>query len=283
MKKKIKKTKKAKNEQQKTIIIAIMILVVVVLISGGTYSWWVWQSASANDTEVNITIAGLGDSDGQSRLKITGNNVTNGNTNNTNAPGIMPISSLNCDTSKYTLVGEATFEARNGTGTDMRVTPRLDINLTTAQGTLNTDAKSNLHWALVDITNTTTKTCKNPDYQGTFDKAAIVTITHANENADVSITGGSSLTAIGTTATINITNGTASSVLTFIATKESVTTKKYKIYVWLDGENDTEPDDGVGDGTPGYTYTNTGTTVSDPMQDLAISVKWSNKSTMIQE
>ncbi|MBQ6816934.1 MAG: hypothetical protein IJO27_00720, partial [Bacilli bacterium] len=117
-------------------------------------------------------------------------------------------------------------------------------------------------------TSSTTKTCVNPDYQGTFDKAAIMTVTQSSENTDVSVSGGTTLTAIGTSATINITNGTANSVLTFVATKNDTTTKNYKVYVWLDS---------------GYTHTNTGTTVSDPMQDLAISVKWSNKSSMVQE
>lgn len=45
------------------------------------------------------------------------------------------------------------------------------------------------------------------------------------------------------------------------------TTKTYRVYVWLDSS---------------YTYTNSGSTVSDPMQDLTISVKWSPASTLIQ-
>lgn len=275
MKKKRNLKKKQNDEKKKNIIIAIAIIMIIALISGGTYSWFMWRSA--NNTLVNKKVIGRGQDDtqdaGESWLLITGNNVTNDNTNNSTKPGMVPILTSNCATSPYTLIGEATVTAINGTGTDMRVTPRLDITLTTAQGTLSTTAKSHLHWALVDTTSTTSKTCVNPDYQGTFDKAAIVTVSQNTENTDVSVSGGTSLTAIGTSATINITNGTTTP-LTFVATKSSkmgesvTTTKKYKVYVWLDS---------------GYEYTNYGNTVSDPMQDLAITVKWSNGSSMIQE
>lgn len=260
-----KKTNEKNNQRQKTIATAIIIIIVIASVSGGTYSWWIWQSASANDILVNVSPTP------NSQLTITGTNITNANTNNTSAPGLMPIATANCATSKYTLIGEATVTAINGTGSDMIVTPRLDVTLTPVSGrTLTSDNKSHLHWAVVDTTSSTSKTCaSSPNYQGTFNSIAAVTVSGGG-STDVSVSGGSTVSAIGTTATINITNisnSTVSSTLTFTATKNSTTTKKYKVYVWLDS---------------GYTHTNTGTTVSDPMQDLTISVKWSDKSSMVQ-
>jgi len=54
----------------------------------------------------------------------------------------------------------------------------------------------------------------------------------------------------------------------FIATKNATTTKSYRIYVWLDST---------------YTHTNVGDVISDPMQDLGISVKFSEASELSQE
>lgn len=164
-------------------------------------------------------------------LDIVGPNLTN--------VGMYPTN--DCD-GAAALVGEATVTAVNETATDMRVTPKLRGTLTAKQGTLNTTNKGYLKWALVDTTTTTTKTCDNPDYSGT-------------------------LASVTTNTDFNITN-TAGNTLTFIATANATTTKKYKVFIWLDET---------------YTFTNTGTAVTDPMQDLTISVRWSQASTMIQE
>lgn len=259
--------KKKNNEKKKNIIIVIIICAVMALIAGGTYSWWMWRSAT--NTLVNITVIG-GD------LKITGNNVTNN--------GMVPISTNNCATSSYTLIGEATVNATNDTTTAMRVTPRLDISLNPQSGrTLSTTNKSFLKWALVDTTSGSTKTCLNPDYQGSFDKVDSVTVTKDGTTKDVVITS-NGLAAAGTNTTMNISNISGSEVastLTFVVPANGTETKKYKVYVWLDGDG--TPTVNGNDGTPGYEHTNYGTTVSDPMQDLSITVKWSTGSSMIQE
>lgn len=56
--------------------------------------------------------------------------------------------------------------------------------------------------------------------------------------------------------------------ITFIAAANATTVKYYKLYVWLDSS---------------YTFTNTGSAVTDPMQNLNISVKWSPASTLNQQ
>ena len=65
----------------------------------------------------------------------------------------------------------------------------------------------------------------------------------------------------------NVSTDTDIEVTTLSVAASSTVTKTYSVYVWLDHT---------------YEYTNSGTTVSDPMQDLTLSVKWSPASTLVQ-
>lgn len=65
----------------------------------------------------------------------------------------------------------------------------------------------------------------------------------------------------------DVTTDTDFDVTTVAVAANSTVTKKYAVYVWLDST---------------YTATNTGSTVSDPMQNLTLSVKWSPASTLVQ-
>ena len=69
----------------------------------------------------------------------------------------------------------------------------------------------------------------------------------------------------GTLATV--TTDTDFDVTTLSVAANSTVTKTYSVYVWLDST---------------YNGTNTGSTVSDPMQNLTLSVKWSPESTLVQ-
>ena len=71
----------------------------------------------------------------------------------------------------------------------------------------------------------------------------------------------------GTLRTVS-TNTDIDTGIRFIATKNATTSKSYRLYVWLDST---------------YTHTNVGDVVSDPMQDLGISVKYSPASELSQE
>ena len=270
-----KQTKK--KEKNNLFISIITVVAIIVIVAGSTYAYWTWQTADAQKTNVTVTVKGA-------TMKITGNNITSATMRPTN----------DCD-GAAALIGEATVTVVNETATEMRATPRLDVTLTPVSGRTFDDTASNpdlwhLHWALVDTTSTTTKTCSNPDYQGTFNAIDKVTVSGGG-STDVTITGPTkSIVGENSLATFNITNMTntstnygpsnytTSSTLTFIAsaatinqqgvTTAATTTRKYKVYIWLDDS---------------YTHTNTGDTVSDPMQDLGITVKWSTKSTLIQE
>lgn len=263
-------TKKIKKKERNNLIVAIVgVIAIIVIVAGSTFAYWTWQSGTENQTNISVTVKGA-------TLTITGSNVTSATLRPTN----------DCD-GAAALIGEATVTVVNETATQMRATPRLDVTLTPVSGRTFDDTASNpdlghLHWALVETTSTTTKTCANPDYQGTFFKVGKVTVSGGG-STDVTISGPTVTTmAENSLTTMNITNmdssNTITSTLSFVAsaattntqgvTTKATTTKKYKVFVWLDNS---------------YAHTNIGNTVSDPMQDLKITVKWSTKSTLIQE
>lgn len=74
--------------------------------------------------------------------------------------------------------------------------------------------------------------------------------------------------AAGTFADVSSSNTDIDTGIRFIAGANTTTIKYYKLYIWLDST---------------YTYTNSGSTISDPMQDLTISAKWSPASTLSQQ
>lgn len=271
--------KKEKNKFPIVILVVSIIIVAIIIITGSTFAYWSWETlttgnggSSSNNQQTNVSVTVGGAS-----LVFTGTNLTNATLRPTN----------NCADTSKALIAEATATVVNDTATYFRVTPRLDVTLAPVSGRTFDDTAANadlshLHWALVDTTSTTTKTCTNPDYQGTFFKVGKVTVSGGG-STDVSVTGPTVTTmAENSLATINITNMNSSytitDTLTFQAAKATTnavgqttpatTVRKYKLYIWLDDS---------------YVHTNIGTTVSDPMQDLKITAKWSEKSTMIQE
>ena len=138
-----------------------------------------------------------------------------------------------CDGAGAIISGNTTVTAGNPSSTDMTVFLAIRATVTAAQGTLNSTNKGKLNWAIIDTS--TSATCANPTAQGT--------LSTAGTNTDIDTT------------------------IRFTATKESTTTKTYKLFIWLDSS---------------YTFTNYGDTVSDPMQNLTINVGWSPDSVMAQ-
>ena len=268
--------KQTKKKEQNNLLISIIIVIgIIIIVAGSTYAYWSWQTSGEQKTNISVTIdPTIG------TMNITGDNIT--------STTMRPTS--NCAGS-YALIGEATVTVVNKTATQMRATPRLDVKLTPVSGrTLSSTALSHLHWALVDTTSTTSKTCANPDYQGTFDKVIKTTVSGGGQQDVVTNTVLTPASVGSTAVTFDITKNIssfstsmtestrASNTLSFVATAGTTnaqgtttpvtTTRKYKVYVWLDS---------------GYEHTNTGDTVSDPMQDLSLTIKWSTKSTLIQE
>lgn len=163
--------------------------------------------------------------------------------NNITNTGMYPTTE--CD-GTAALVGDvATVTADNDTESSMQVALKLRVSLYAPNGTLNSTNKGKLNWAIVDTS--TTATCASPTKSGTF-----TSVTHATLSS-----------AFPNTTYTDIDTGE-----TFIVSALSEISKTYRVYVWLDST---------------YEYTNTGSTISDPMQELQISVKWSPASTMNQQ
>lgn len=241
---------KKNNDTKKILITFAAILIIVIIISSSTYSYWRWESLTtdnggneSNTQQTNVNVTVRGGS-----LSISGANVS------TNGVTLYPISRANCETSA--LIGTAKVDAVNGTETPMTVTLKLKGTLEAAQGTLNTNVcasggnKDCLKWAVVETNSefapiTSGQTCANATYTGTF----------KNVSSNTDIASGITWTA----EEAETQEGSESEAVT--------TTKYYKVYVWLDS---------------GYTWTNYGNTVSDPMQNLKITLTWSTNSTLEQ-
>ena len=215
------------KEKNKLIIAIIAVLVIIAIVVGATFSYFSWRITEANETNITVKVGG-------GILNITGDNVTNNE--------MYPTS---CD-GPAALKGSATVTATNTSNMAMITTLKLRASLFSAQGTLDETNLSKLHWAIVDTTTTTQKSCLSPDAQGTF-----TNVTEATSAADFPNT---TYTDINTT-------------LTFDVPMNTTVIKTFDVYIWLDST---------------YESTNVGELINDPMQDLLISVKWSEASTLAQ-
>lgn len=233
---------KKKKEGYKTLLTLAAIVLIIIIISSATFAYWRWETASGQQTNVSVQVQG-------GTLVIDGTNVTN------TGVTLYPVKLANC--ASNALVGTATVKATNETETNMTVTLKLKGTLTAAQGTLNATAcgsdanddgnsdgnKDCLKWAVVET---------NSSFSSTTTCAnATYKGTFASVGTNTPIETGITWTADGTS-----TGGTG-----------KTTTKYYKVYVWLDSA---------------YSYTNKGTSVSDPMQNLKVTMTWSEDSTMKQ-
>ena len=205
-----------KKENKKVLIIGIIIL--LLLLSTGTLAYFFWDVDVENRTEVSLTVQG-------GYLTISGGNVTK--------DGMYPTALCG---GNGALIGDvATVTAVNATSFDMYVTLRIKALLSITQGSLTTEKKEKINWAIVDTSAGTT--CATTPYKGTMESVTIGSYT-------------------------DIDTG-----IMFTALKEATTTKTYQIYVWLDTT---------------YEHINEGDDITDPMQNLSISVKFSSASELVQ-
>ena len=232
---------KTKNNNAKVLVLTILAVVMIgALVASGTYAWWTWTSNSANASEntlVNFTVA---DSSASLSLKITGTNV--------NGKVVAPVAT--CYGDGYTLTGRATAVAVNENPIAAKTTFVLSAKLTPSSGSLSSEAKGHLHWAIKEVNASDTAfsadNCAGTN-SGTFSTGTFSSV-------------GTSATNLTTTITYDVAANTTTS---------SPSTKYYQIYVWLDS---------------GYNYTNVGSgTVSDPMQDATIWLTFSNTSKIEQK
>ena len=180
---------------------------------------------------------------------IVGDNVTS----NTLAP-TQSCYYTNASYSQHTLVGSATVTATNNTGTTMRAMITLKGALKPVSGrvlsTSGSNSAANIHWAIKKVASA------NTEYS-----AANCTGTAGSEYATGTFAG---ITPDSSTLTyVDI----PTSITFDVATGQTVSAY-YQVYVWIDSD---------------YTYTNNGTTVTDPMQGLTIALTFSESSIFTQD
>ena len=152
---------------------------------------------------------------------------------------------------QHTLAGNATVTAENNTTAPMRATITLNGSLSTSSGkvlpTSGSNSAANIHWAIKKVS----------------------TASESYSTANCTGTAGSEY-ATGTFANITA-NGTPTDIptsITFDVPAGETAVRNYQIYVWLDSD---------------YTHTNIGSTNSDPMQGLTVTLTFSSNSVFTQD
>lgn len=150
-----------------------------------------------------------------------------------------------CNGSAAAIGGIATVTAINATDSDMEVI-------------------LNIKASFKSIATSTAKTLTQTE-RGKINWA-IVEVVDGTESATCETTTYKGTLAGSSTASASSVDGIDTGI-SFISTKATSTVKTYRIYFWLDST---------------YEYTNQGSTISDPMQDLSIDVNWSETSKLNQ-
>ena len=193
---------KKKEKDNKIIISIIAVAMIIALVGGGTYAWFRW--VSANNTVVNITVAG-----GKYTLD-GGGDITTDKT---------MVATDECNHSTYAIKRTITANTTNSTSTAM--TAKIQLNPTTFPTQLKI---SELKWVLT----TSSTSCTS----GIVDSGDFSTVA---ENTIFELTS-----------------------FTVPAETTTTQTNTYYLYIWLDSS---------------YDSLNTGTTVSDPIQNKTFTLE----------
>lgn len=228
------KNKKKDNKNVSIIASIVAVALIIMLSAGGTYAYWTWISNTASGsnqrTDYNLIIA-------SPSFTITGTNVT----------GKLAAPTSTCYNASYTLAGRATVVANNVTDIQMQASLTLSAKLTSSTGTASSADLTHVHWAIHEVTASTTA----------FAAANCSTAT-AN--------GAAHTTGTFTTAALSA-NTNYTTTVNFTVPANTSTTKYYQLYVWIDS---------------GYTHQNVGSVQSDPLQDMQVYLTFSNTSTFAQ-
>lgn len=256
---------KKNNNIQQFVIAIVTVVAIIAIVGGSTFAYFQWTTNTAQKTNVNVTIAAGG---------IT--MVINQQNGQLEASGLRPVS----DCTKSMAYMDAAVVITNTTGTLAVPSFKLKGKVVTAQGTLTSNDLAHIHYAVVPIESigdADAPTCANP---ATVTDAGILSASNYSTTAtgtfaNVSTSG--AWTDMPETANSDYiarsySNATTYSGITFVGAKAGTsgstdTTAYFRVYVWID---------------EGYTYTNVGNDVTDPMQNATIWVQWSENSIVEQ-
>lgn len=243
-----------KRNINKVTLAVIAVALIIAIVGGSTYAYWTWQTASGQRTNVNVTVA-----EGISMV-ITPTTVSTNKLHPTN----------NC-AGDATIVSTALIEIDNQTGILARPKFYLKLQILNSAGTNITSTYAQyIHYAVAE----TDGSCTSPIASGIFTNQQTT-----NVNND-----GAAVTGWYNSPIITNLNGTFPKITSEDAASVSFdapaynggtmgnvsgnkATHTYKVWAWLGNE---------------YAATNTGDTVSDPLQDATIKVSWSETSEVIQ-
>lgn len=235
--------KQNKKSNIRNIVFAIIaVAIVAAIVGGGTYAWWIWQSADNQKTNVTVTIS-------KPDFKIVADTIS--------STALMPTASCyNTPATnhvQHTMAGKATVTAKNNTTVPMEARITLKAKVSASIGST---APAKVHWAIKEVTSTNASTFSSENCTGTANTATYDTGTFnqlgANSNANVSTSFQDIKTDIKFT----------------VNPSSTATTKYYQVYVWVDSS---------------YTATNTGSTVSDALQNKTFTITFSESSEFTQD
>ena len=281
-----------KNKKQIAIVI-VAIIAIIAIVGGSTFAYFQWTTSANQRTNVNVTIA----AGGIQMIMTPEGGVLEAN-------GLKPVA----DCMESYAYFDTTVSIVNSTGTlavpSFKLTARVKPNSATGASTLKKADLSHIHYSVVEINaigqeikadkadNSGARRCYEPaniDNEGAQKEGLFSSTSNASAIAAGTFTDMEPALTDGWTSAINLPStdnvylarqynndpqkgDTGAFGITLIGAKASAgapttTTKYFRVYVWID---------------EGYTYTNAGEAVTDPLQNAIIEVTWSTSSIVEQ-
>ena len=220
-------------KEKNKIIIAIAAIALIIIIAGGaTFAYWYWETATNEETTINFIV---GENEIRNEINATLSGATQNITN------LIPVAS--CTDSTYAIKKELTLTYKNDTDNEAVV-----------RGTLSVNFKDDAQYDIPSANNL-----------GYLKYAVTRSATSCTTDAVLGATGSFSTASGALFSNVTLLSGIA-------AHTSTEQTQTFYLWVWLDGRETDENNDGIPDG---YVYTNIGSgSVTDPMQKISFDLTW---------
>ena len=282
------------NNKKTLFMSLVIVLLVGLMISAGTFAYFQWTTDVNQRTNVNVTIAAGG-------IKM----IMTPEGGALEAKGLKPVA----DCMESYAYFDTQIQIQNTTGSlvvpSFKLKARVKPNSAANAGTLKKSDLSHIHYTVVEIDrigqeiksdkadNTGARRCYEPSHiqkDGTGREGLFVDTSNDTTMATGTFANMSQvLDSDGWTSAINLPSAdnvylarqynddpvkgdTGTFGITFMgdiadSTGMRLTNRYFRVYVWIDS---------------GYTYTNAGTNMADPMNNAIIEVTWSEDSIVQQ-
>lgn len=259
------------NNAKKIIIAVVAVFIVIAIIGGATFAYWQWVTDTSQRTLVNVTV--------EQGISMTINPTSV--SLDVDAAGNIGMRPTNdCTKANRVFSSTALVTVVNDTGIAARPKFMLKVKITKSDGSDITNAyREYIHYAVGEVNEDLPEegdnytVCTSPIAAGTFSGTGNDGQANGKTtNSAGAVIGGwynSSYITLDTTAADgfpDLTSDNANSV-SFTAAAKTTTTHTYKVWGWIGSE---------------YGATNTGNSVTDPLQNATIEISWSDNSEVIQ-